>query len=178
MIQFLWSVYKPFSQKTYDEEIELLNFNELTCSECGLAGHCRYHDMYTRDVITETKKETVAIQQVRCWHCSKTHALLPTCIVPYSQILLVDHIKILRFHVKGASANTISKSKSYKKSIIDVINIQYIINQFTNNWEKRLLAYGLKLTSDIDHFVKSCFDKYKRQFMQIKKTRNILFNYI
>ena len=175
MIQFLWPLDKTFSQKIYDKKISKIDFNNLTCASCGLAGHCGAHGTYKRSIITGAEKETAKIQRVKCRHCGKTHALLPTCIVPYSQIVLADHIKILRFHIKRASANTISKSNSYKKSIIGVTNIQYIIKQFKKYWKKRLLALALKLPANIDQFVKSCFDKYKRQFMQIKRTPNVFY---
>ena len=169
--------YWKYTQKKYDIYIANLNFSSLECSniDCKTRGFCKIHAYYKRSLILPEEKITLVILRVICGKCDTTHAILPSFIVPYSQVPLADHIKILRFSCKKASANTISKSKAYKNSIIDVSNIQYIIKQFAKHWEQRLLTLGLKLTSDIDHFVKSCFDGYKRTFMQIRCTPNVLF---
>ena len=180
MITYNADFGKPYwkdTQKNYDIYIANLNFSSLECSDidCKAKGFCKIHAYYDRTLILPKEKITLVILRVICKKCNTTHAILPSFIVPYSQVALADHIKILRFHVKKASANTISKSKSYKKSLIDVSNIKYIIKQFEKYWKQRLLSLALKLTADIDHFVKSCFDGYSQQFMQIKDTPNVLY---
>jgi 16S rRNA A1518/A1519 N6-dimethyltransferase RsmA/KsgA/DIM1 with predicted DNA glycosylase/AP lyase activity len=56
--------------------------------------------------------------------------------------------------------------------LIDESNINYIVRQFRKHWKQRLLAIGASLSEDL---TVPCLSAYSRQFMQIHRTRNILF---
>ncbi|HAS73984.1 MAG TPA: hypothetical protein DCS67_07560 [Clostridiales bacterium UBA8960] len=57
---------------------------------------------------------------------------------------------------------------------MDESNIRYVIRQYLCHWLERLLSVSLSLCSTKD-LVDLCFSNFKRQFMQIKRTPNILF---
>jgi hypothetical protein len=57
--------------------------------------------------------------------------------------------------------------------LIDDCNARYIFRQYRKHWEQRLLSIGLTPGDDL---VAPCFSFYSRQFMQIHRTRNILFS--
>jgi hypothetical protein len=55
---------------------------------------------------------------------------------------------------------------------IDEGNIVYVIKQYLHHWKQKLFAFGLSINNCL---IKNCFFVFKRQFMQIKRTLNILF---
>ena len=57
---------------------------------------------------------------------------------------------------------------------IDESNIQSVVSSFRRFWKERLLSQSISLSNLTTLFL-SCFSHFKRQFMQIKKTVNILF---
>ena len=56
--------------------------------------------------------------------------------------------------------------------LIDENNVKYIIRQFRRHWKQRILSLGLSLS---DHLTVPSLAAFSRQFMQIHRTRNILF---
>ena len=103
---------------------------------------------------------------------SKTHALLPAQIVPYSQILLNDHISICINHLNNESQTNVMNNNL----LIDETNVSHIIRNFRKYWKQRLIAYSISLNQEISVFIKECFQHCFRQFMQIKRTVNILYD--
>lgn len=72
------------------------------CPACGSKGHCRIFAYYRRWVIDIYGGEPVCTQldicRVKCT-CGHTHAILPDCVIPYSQYSLpfVLYILLLYF---------------------------------------------------------------------------------
>ncbi len=157
----------PFTQNIYNEMLNDLPIHQLPCT-CGQRGTLIKHAYYKRSVKYAGKLVSIKILRVICKSCMKTHAVLPDILVPYSAILLKDHIKII---------NAYSNKKSFDhimihNYLIDEGHIRYIIKNYNKYWRERLSAYSISLDSDL---VKSCFNFFKRQFMQIKRTSNIYF---
>ena len=113
----------------------------------------------------------VSILRVKCSHCGKTHALLPSLIVPYSQVALKEQIAILKAYVPRDSFLSIMLENEY----IDESNIRYIIRQFLRHWKERIAAFSFSIYEFPDTLSSKCFKYFKRQFMQIKRTPNLLF---
>ena len=171
MIQIITTYCEQCYQKIYNKFIESLNFNRLTCSACRFRGMCSRHAFYTRKIITEGGKKNVRILRVVCSHCNGTHALLPKWIVPYSQHLIVDQIEILNSFESGMTPHRITPSNPE----INIWSVIHIIKQYKHHWKERLLAMKASVFDDMDHLIQACFDSYNRQFMQVKRTRNVLF---
>ena len=167
MITNLTVKIKSLSQKSYDDFLNHLQYHNLTCS-CGISGHFTKHAYYTRTVKTSDGPIVLRILRVICRCCGKTHALFPVCIVPYSQILLNDHLDILICHNKKAAYESIMMSNIY----IDESNIRYVVKQFLRHWKERITAFGISL--DAHQISCDCLRTFKRQFMQIKCVPNIL----
>jgi hypothetical protein len=172
MIQFFLDSDKPLTQKSYDKFIDTLNFSSLSCSACGFLGACTKFCGYVRSIVTGVGKVPLEILRVQCGQCQATHALLPTLIVPYSQIILDDHLEIIRLFESGKSPYQIQPANPE----IDVWIVIYIIKQYLAHWKQRLLAFSISLTLIDSELITSCFKLYNRQFMQIKRTRNFIFH--
>jgi len=158
----------PVSQDFYDKTICTLQFHQLTCT-CGLSGGLTIHGYYYRSVKSGDGSVRLRICRVICSHCGKTHALLLSSFVPYSQVLLKDYIMILSDFEKGhLSAAVMEQTLS-----IDENNLRYIIRQYLKHWKQRLLSGCIPLASPSLSLM--CFSCFGRQFMQNKITSNILF---
>lgn len=154
-------------QQYYDDLIEWLSFHQLCCP-CGRCGDLIRHGYYTRKIKTFMGTMKIRILRVICKACGKTHALIPDWVVPYSSVLLQDQVQILQAHLNGESMEPIME----QHLAIDESAIGYIIRQFKRHWQARLEAFGIPLDKNI---VLGCFRAFGRQFMQIKKTPNVLF---
>ncbi|WP_423236818.1 DUF6431 domain-containing protein [Clostridium butyricum] len=60
-----------------------------------MSGQLIKHAYYNRHIKTPNGIIMLKILRVKCKCCNRTHAIFPECIVPYSQVLLNDHISII-----------------------------------------------------------------------------------
>lgn len=170
MITIFMENCKHITQENYDSNISELDMHQLTCS-CGKRGHFKKHAYYTRHLKIPDDKVELRILRLKCMLCKKTHALLPSVIVPYSQIPLSDQIEIIEAYESQESLEHIME----KNPSIDESNVGYIIRNYLRNWKERIKSLCLSVTDDFIQLVTQCFIKFGRQFMQIKSTPNILF---
>ena len=84
----------PLNQKTYENLINTLQFHQLQCT-CGHSGCLTIHGYYPRSLKENDSEITLSICRVKCSHCGKTHALLPSQLVPYSQVSLQEQAAII-----------------------------------------------------------------------------------
>jgi hypothetical protein len=167
MITISANKIKSFSQKSYTSFIDSEVLHQLPCP-CGQKGCLTKHAYYTRSIKCPDGFVLLKILRVLCKSCKKTHGIIPQWIVPYSQVLLRDHLKIISSYLNHFSFKPIMQSNTY----IDEGNVRYVIHQFLRHWKERLATYALPLDNEISC---ACFSFYRRQFMQIKCTPNILF---
>ena len=81
------------------------------CKFCGYEGLMHRHGYYSRNVITKYTIERINILRVKCPSCGKTHAILPSFLIPYYQYSLdfIFECLCLSFVLK----NSYSKITSY-----------------------------------------------------------------
>ncbi len=65
------------------------------CRQCGYAGNLHRHASYHRNIICREVTATIRIQRVICPDCKKTHAIIPSDLIPYFQHTLETIIKLL-----------------------------------------------------------------------------------
>lgn len=171
MITVISYEINTLDQISYDEFLNTISYHQLSCS-CGLSGCLIRHGYYSRSIKTSRGITSLSILRVKCKHCGKTHAIFPLVIVPYSQMLLNDHISIIAAYTGKASFEPIMMANEY----IDESNIRHIIRQFLRHWKERIAAFGFFITGDKKALAEQCLRTFKRQFMQIKCTTNILFS--
>ena len=169
MITVLVNENNPVSQDFYDSVINSLQIHRIFCS-CGHAGCLHIHAYYERHLKTPSGRIKLRICRVKCECCGKTHAILPSFIVPYSQISLQDQTAVIQASETGSSMETVMQGNAY----IDESNCRHIIRQYRKYWKQKLLSQKISL-SPVSSLVSACFHFFFRQFMQIKSTSNILF---
>jgi len=163
MITVIFEGCNDFSQDYYNKVVDGLQLHMVECT-CGRKG-CLIR--YERHVKLNSVLIRLSVQRVRCTECLVSHALIPSILVPYSQIPLHDQQQILDHAEKGQDLDSIMESNL----LIDENNVKYIIRQFKRHWKQRLLSAALDL---LDPLTIPCLSIYSRQFMQVHRTRNKL----
>lgn len=169
MITIFEDFCNPISQDSYDKTINALPFHQLTCT-CGHSACLTIHGYYDRSVKSEDHTVSLHICRVKCSYCNGTHALLPSYIVPYSQVSFPDQAAIISCYQNSANYSEIME----KTSSIDETCIHSIIRRYTRHWLQRILSVPLSISTSLP-FVCLCFSHFSRPFMQVKRTPNILF---
>lgn len=135
---------------------------------CGKSGCLIRYGYYTRKVKIMSTLISLVVQRVRCRECGHTHALIPSPLVPYSQIPMNDQQELLDCMEKHRPLEDVMQ----RNILIDENNAKYIHRQFLRHWKQRLLSIGAAIS---DALTIPCLTVYSRQFMQIHRTPNILY---
>ena len=157
-----------FSQKSYDDFVFGLQPHLMKC-KCGCCGGLIFYGHYKRHLKLLGLSLTLIIQRVKCSFCGKTHALIPSLIVPYSQIPREDQQEILELHEAGRSSAPVLD----RNCQIDESHVRHIIRRYKQFWKERIISLALSLR---DHLTEACLSVYSLQFMQIHRTWNSYFS--
>ena len=169
MITIKTENYNLISQDFYNKTIDSLDLNLISCT-CGHSGCLIRYGSYKRNVQLKDELITLTIVRVYCTACGRTHALLLSFLVPYSQIPLNIQISAIHAYESGNSLSNILTDQCF----IDDNNLKAVIRAYRLHWKERLCSAGLSF-SKWSSLVISCFSHFSRQFMQIKTTVNKLF---
>ena len=161
--------YKLISQDFYNNIIDSLDLNLIPCT-CGHSGSLIRYGSYRRSFQLADQVCSLSIVRVYCKQCGHTHALLLSSMVPYSQIPLALHVRL----IDACEQHQDLQSVLNGQCCIDENNLKSILRNYRLHWRERLLSTMLFL-SDVPLLVSGCFSNFSRQFMQIKTTHNKLF---
>ena len=168
MITILVQNCNLISQSFYDSVINRIQFHQLTCT-CGHSACMTIHGYYYRSIKLPTGTLRLRICRVRCSECGKTHALLLSSIVPYSQIRTCDQQQICIAFEQHLSASSVCDSNPE----IDENNVKSVLRNY-RRWREMLKSLRISL-SPLIVLIDSCFANYSAQFMQIHRGYNTLF---
>lgn len=169
MITLSVDICNPVSQDFYDKTINNLQFHRLVCT-CGHSGCLTIHGYYDRSVKSGDSRLLLRICRVICRECGRTHALMLSSLVPYSQIPTKEQMQIIRHSESDGDFSPVMDNTPS----IDESCVRSVIRRFKQHWKQRLLSEALIPIPDI-RFISRCFSAFRRQFMQVKCTPNILF---
>lgn len=166
MITVLFKNCNHFSQDLYDQAIDRLQIHMIECS-CGRKGCLIRYGHYKRSVKYMSGLILLSVQRVWCKECKTSHALLPSLLVPYSQIPLRDQQEILLCTLNGISPEMVME----RNFLVDENHIKHILRRFKKHWKERLASLHISL---LEHLTVPCLLSYSMQFLQIRRTRNKL----
>ena len=169
MILISVSNYNQFSQDYYDSIIDRLQFHRLSCT-CGRSACLSVHAYYERGVFQPDGTVSLRICRVRCSECGRTHAILPSSIVPYDRIPLSDQHRIICAYEDVSDRNAVCEDNPS----VDENNVKAVIRRYLLFWLQRLLSEAILLT-EFRSLIHDCFSFYSLQFMQIRRTPCLLF---
>lgn len=119
-------------QEIYHNFVNMMNFHHIKC-DCQLGNTWHRHGYYQRSLKIRGEVIVLSVLRIKCIHCGKTHVILPSFIVPYSQIKLNDYIRII--------ANTTQNEIMNDNYLIDENNIKYIKNNINNTGTRGLPVF-------------------------------------
>lgn len=160
---YLKNYNREITQKKYDEVIKELSFNTLTCPLCK-GHHFVKHAYYSRKVKTKYSYLDLVILRVKCKTCNSTHALLLSCIIPYSSIQLKDQLRI----IKGKNIDELMLTNIN----IDESDVQRVKRNYRKFFKEMLFSFDIALNREL---IINCFKYFRRNFLQIKWGYNILY---
>ena len=152
-----------FSQENYDFLIDNIALNTLKCPHCKHSGTFTVHGYYCRKLKVFGSIISLRIMRIVCSECGHTHAILPSTIVPYSQIRYEEQKEICEHYETKSRYDDIMS----ENPCIDESNVAYVLRNYRKIWKKKLMSLMISISDDI---LQPCFDNFKRQFMQIKCT--------
>ena len=169
MITIEQDLCNPLSQDFYDKTIDSLPLHQLKCT-CGRSACLIKYGSYMRTVKMGDQAFRLRVCRVKCSECGRTHALLLSSIVPYSQIPLEVQASIIEhYENKKGFASILQSCLS-----IDENNIGSLLLRYRKHWQQRLRCESIPLAPPF-RLVVRCFQAFSRQFMQIKTTPNLFF---
>ena len=157
------------SQDFYNKTIVSLDLNLIPCT-CGHSGCLIRYGSYRRSIQLADRVLKLSVVRVYCKICAHTHALLLSSIIPYSQIPLVLHVRLIHAYEHEIRCQNLLA----EQYCVDENNLKSIIRNYRLHWKQRLLSMRLHFP-DIQSLISGCFSFFSRQFMQIKSTSNKLF---
>lgn len=145
------------SQDCYDQVVQELDRALIQCPDCKQLGFY-VNSYYERSfkLAGSLNKTKIIIMQVICKSCGKTHAILLSCMIPWSQISLQDTLIILR--LKPSSPD---HEDNPLISHEDRVRLRKAFQLF---WKERLKAFCIAVD---DLLSQNCIFYHHRQFMQI-----------
>lgn len=146
------------TQEIYDTLIELIILSALKCP-CGNVGF-HGHGTYVRCVKLSAIVLHLTIRRVRCPECGKTHALIPDCLIPWSQIPLETTILLIR----AENQTEINQIKDEQVNITDE-DVHNVRIRFRKFWKERMISYGIEYDPSLTD---TCVSLFGKQFMQIR----------
>lgn len=158
---------KPITQENYDEIVNSIDKEVIKCENCGHVGFSK-HGSYNRHIKTKNNRITLNIVRFICPECGKTHAVLLSSIIPWSQISLKNTIEIIKLKTEKEFNSFLDEHNSF--FIEDIRNVR---KRFKKYWKERILSCQIELDETI---FEKCIHIFKRQFMQNKCTRFILLS--
>ena len=87
---------KNISQDYYDSLVNSLQIHIIRCPSCHHAGNMVIHGYYHRWAKSFQNTFRLRIRRLKCRECGKTHAILPSSLVPYCQVSTDAQIQIAR----------------------------------------------------------------------------------
>lgn len=166
MIIVLTLMIANITQSYYNNLIHSIDTLELTCPCCKKKG-MDIHGYYNRKIKNQNcmEKLDLRIRRVICRNeqCGSTSALLPSSIVPYSQISMVETIDII-----NAQSLQDKEVIMQRNPLIDYNDILLTTRNFKKKWRRRLAEIE-EAMGDESFFVK-CISFFSVHFMQIPDT--------
>ena len=169
MITIKTENYNLISQDFYNKTIDSLDLNLISCI-CGHSGCLIRYGSYRRKIQLTDRILSLSVVRVYCKVCGHTHALFLSSMVPYSQIPLVLHVRLIQAYEHDTGFQNILA----EQYLVDENNLKSIIRNYRLHWKQRLLSMMLHLL-DLSSLISACFSFFSRQFMQIKSVSNKLF---
>ena len=156
-------------QLFYEHLISILFLNiSIRKSPCCEKGILIKHGYYTRCFRTHSGEETLTILRVKCSVCCKTHALLPSDLIPYCQCGTESSISFILNYEAGKNCD---EGLADTNGLLDENDYYRCIKKYKTNWKGRIesLHFNIhKLSENFIEYGAICIRSFCRHFLQMR----------
>ena len=152
MVSYKVSDFNP-KLDDYEKIIINLEVKQLKCPNCGSCDMER-HGYYKRYIIINGIKYPIRILRIRCKECGKTHAVLPSFVVPY-----------LHYPIEELSTMIIKLDNNEKLDLYDHEIRQ--VKKIYKLWMKKIRSLEVRISDKLSELIKVFSSTFKRCYMQI-----------
>ena len=126
--------FPNFIQRILKNSEENFYHVQQGCKNCGYGGNLHRHASYQRNIICRSITTRITIQRVICPDCRKTHALIPSDLIPYFQHTLETILNLLELiNTKKQSYTEIIKSFRKFNLSFSLGHISLYVKRFKTN---------------------------------------------
>ena len=126
--------FPNFIQRILKNSEENFYHVQRGCKNCGYGGNLHRHASYQRTIICRSITTKITIQRVICPDCGKTHALIPSDLIPYFQHTLETILNLLELiNIKKQSYTEIIKSFRKFNLSFSLGHISLYVKRFKTN---------------------------------------------
>lgn len=168
--------------KMIDEYEQQLNVIGVVCPCCKSNDFIYYGSYYRNVVYLENNRiieKRLGIKRVLCKKCHKTHAIIPSFLVPYKQYgMKLILVLINNLENKEEPEILLEERAKISRQIVSIWKKQYneYINKICTMYVKFNKKEVLKLIIKEKDIIKKYYDEYLEIFMM--KRQNIFYNCI
>ena len=150
--------------------IKKIKFHEIKCTCCGNTDCFIFYGKYSRsNPYTPDKK--IKIQRIQCNCCKINHAIIPSCLIPYTKLTFED--TVIAYHIIASNDSFNSEILSAHPTI-SLQDIYYLKKSF-HIWEKVIAGFSTISEESMFHIFKSSFELTHRNISQCRFRRYDLF---
>ena len=138
-------------QLFYEHLISILFLNSsIRKSPCCEKGILIKHGYYTRCFRTHSGEETLTILRVKCSVCCKTHALLPSDLIPYCQCGTESSISFILNYEAGKNCD---EGLADTNGLLDENDYYRCIKKYKTNWKGRIESLHFNIHKLSENFI-------------------------
>lgn len=158
-------------QLFYEHLISLLfRKSSILKSPCCENGFLIKHGYYKRCFRTHNgeEKETLTILRVKCSVCHKTHALLPSDLIPFCQCGTESSISFILNYEAGKNCD---ESLADTNGLLSENDYYRCIKKYKTNWKGRIESLNFnihKLSKNFIEYGAICIRSFCRHFLQMR----------
>lgn len=146
---------KNFNQNVdkYFNYIDSYDFITCTCPSCNSIGTLIKHGFYSRRIKINNVIKNLTVLRVKCKECGKTHAVLPSFVIPYLLTSINDAVMVIK--------NELDISKCY--------STKHLLKKSYSLWINRVLSFCDNISvvlNDLHSLVIECSKRFEMCFLQ------------
>ncbi|MBU3114811.1 DUF6431 domain-containing protein [Clostridium lacusfryxellense] len=185
MIRLFSQLCKVFKQISFENEITAfdkyvgsINIETLVCPICGAKHTLSPFASYKRHLVTynnTVQDNIIIISRYKCSSCKRTHALLPSVIVPYMSFSFKFTVYLIHDYLVHKYHSVEAMCEHYG---IAISTFYRILKKFKGHKQIWLGLLEDKLISNlsfVQHIIKSSFDELEDFIIQFFKRNGSSF---
>jgi len=161
--------FGAMDQQRYDEMLSGLELAKIECV-CSSRG-MKVHGYYERSIHSSEGKTKLRVMRLKCPCCGRTHAVLPSVLVPYQQLCVRDQHQMVIAYEKGESPENVCTPEA----AFDENNVRSVIRRYKKFWRAKIRQLGEDFHTDLCGLLDLCRMMFSAQFMQIRDAGCVIF---